>query len=396
MGPVSLYHFEWDRYHSTLFLVFFSGVRGGILDRGEDKKGRMRMKAKLTIRDIARLAGVSKSTVSRVLNQSEKVDPATRARVQQVMEEHGYVPSIAATGLAGGRNRLIGITLPSLAWPISLEVIRGIADVVEESPYEIILYGGSDKEKDPRQVLERVLATHLADGLLTLLHTQMPQKMFELYEQGFPVVLINTTAMRVNIPWVGIDNVAAARTATRHLLELGHRRIACVLGAMPFGCIEDRYNGYCQALAEVGLTPDPELVVSGAFNEAGGAECARKLFALKERPSAVFVNKDSMAYGFIEEALRLGWRVPDDIAVVGFDDVSPQNEAPVALTTINQPFARMGARGTELLLALIEEKYRALKQGGERGLPVQDITAWQVLLPTQLVVRESCGARRQS
>lgn len=349
------------------------------------------MATKLTIRDIARLAGVSKSTVSRVLNAHPKVDPETRERVLSVMQEHGFVPNAAATGLAKGRGRLIGLLVPALTWELVADVLQGAASVFEKSQYEIIIYSASP-EKNFSQVIDRILATNMAVGILALLHTQSPQHLIELHQQGLPVVLINHIAARVDLPQVGIDNVAATEEAIRHLLALGHRRIGFIRGLPEIQCTHDRYEGYCKALHDAGLSLDPSLVLQGDYRCEGGYGCAQQFFSMAEPPTAIFASNDLTAYGVLDAAIKYEVRVPEDVALVGFDDIAPSIHVHPALTTVHHPFREMGSRAAQLLLSLINGS----PTPDDRNVAVPDIarehSSPHIVLPTRLVVRESCGA----
>lgn len=360
------------------------------------------MAARITIRDIARLAGVSKSTVSRVLNRNTNVDPETRERVVQIMQEQGFVPSIAATELARGRNRLIGMLIvPTLTWPLIPAIIQGVAQVVESTPYEIVLYSSHSGKEDIRHVVDRVLATNLTAGILAVIHDQSPRHLIELHEHGLPVVIINTVAARMAIPSVGTDNVGGGYLAVRHLIEQGHRRIGCVLGAVNLPCIDDRYEGYCKALAEAGIQLDPELVLRAEFTPEGGSECARSYFAMAERPTAIFASNDAMAYGILAAAEALGWQVPADLSVIGFDNNSSSALVRPPLTTMHQPFEEMGQCAAEMLLSLIDQRYMASREGNTQIVQANGhlisnggdgSSPLQVQFPTRLVVRDSSGA----
>src|SRR5437870_2795807 len=267
------------------------------------------MTGKLTIKEIARLANVSKTTVSRVLNHKPDVDPATRERILSLIEEQGFVSCITASGLAGGRNRLIGMLIPSLTWPLIPDLIRGIADAVEPTPYELVLYSIKDEdlERDRSEVISRLLATQLTAGLLAVFPARASQQLTRLYQQGFPVVIIDDQ-LEQTTPWVGTDNTAGAYMAVRHLIKLGHRRIAHIQGPHEYLASHDRYNGYHQALLEEGITPDPELVLEGDFMPPTGRSCAKKLFELppEKRPTAIFAATDQMAYGVLSAAEEHG------------------------------------------------------------------------------------------
>ena len=358
------------------------------------------MAGKLTIQDIARLAGVSKATVSRVLNHKPDVDPVTRERILRIMDEQGFVPSATAAGLAGGRPRMIGVLVPSLLSPFIPEIVQGVAEIIENSSYELILYSiPCNKDKDRGAALDRILDARLAAGLVAILPGPSSERLTQLYEQGFPMVMIDDQGLPTSIPWVGADNRTGAYQAVRHLISLGYQRIAHIKGPASYQCSQERYEGYCRALLEAGLTPDPALVVQGTFEIASGRAAAQTLFTLAERPSAVFAANDDMAWGVLEMAEQFGLRVPEDVALVGFDDMEPSVHKRPPLTTVKQPFHEMGRRAAELLLWRVE-KPRPLNTypGMASYTPMPLIPSAynepiRVLLETNLIVRESCGVK---
>jgi LacI family transcriptional regulator len=357
------------------------------------------MVRKLTIGDIARLAGVSKATVSRVLNHKPDVDPATRERILHIMEEQRFVPSATASQLAGGRSRLVGVLVPSFTWPFISDILGGVAEAIGKTPYELILYSNSNKtrEDDSEDVIDHILATNLIAGLLAILPGQSAGHVARLYEQGFPVVMLDDQEMPPEVPWVGADNRGGALAATRHLIQLGHRRIAHIQGPMHYLCSRERYEGFCEGMQEAGLPIDPAWIIEGDFTETGGKVTARLLFSLPEerRPTAIFAANDSTAYGVLKVASEYDIDIPTDVALVGFDDLSPSAHTRPALTTIVQPFYEMGQRGAALLLSLVEKTaavpptslYPHQRRTGEDDAPPV-----RIQLPTHLVVRESCGA----
>jgi LacI family transcriptional regulator len=363
------------------------------------------MAEKLTIRDIARLAGVSKATVSRVLNQKPDVDPTTRERILRLIEERAFVPSITASRLAGGRSRVIGILIPSLTWPLIPEIMRGVSEVVEQSPYELLLYSITREQdrtgKEQRDVIDRILATKLAAGLLAVFPGQSAQHLTRLHEQGIPIVMIDDQAKPTSIPWAGANNYMGGYSATRYLLQLGHRRIAHIQGPQKFLVSYDRYQGYCEALREAGITPDPTLVMEGDFMPLGGYSCASKLLTMEERPTAIFAANDLMAYGVLTAAEEYGLQVPDDLSLIGFDDIPLSAHTRPALTTVRQPFYEMGQRAIELLLSLLELP-RPVNQGWYPGSvqtyaylsSAKQSEPTRIQLATNLVVRASCSAFR--
>ena len=352
------------------------------------------MKQKLTIQDIAKGAGVSKATVSRVLNHKPTVGPAIRQRVLKVVKEKGFVPSMAVTVLRGKRTQLIGVLAPPVTWPMMPEIMLGIAAVTDHTSYEV-QYTMSPT-RDHREVLERILGIRLSMGFLAIMPGKLGKFLDELYEREVPIVTIDDQAVPGNTPWIGIDNVAGAYEATHHLLRLGHRRIGHILGRAGYLCTSERYEGYCRALREAGLEPDPALLWQGDFTATGGSICAHALFSLppEKRPDAIFVANDQTAHGVMEVAEQYNVRIPTDLAIIGFDDLPMAACAKMSLTTIRQPYREMGQLACELLLSSIDPKNfpfarsnkTFLETEKEGGKPIR------LLLPTKLIVRESCGA----
>ncbi len=339
------------------------------------------MGEKLTIQDIARLAKVSKATVSRVLNHNPSVAPVLRDRVLQIVQAYGFVPNVTATGLAGGRNPLIGVLAPPLTWPGISQIMRGVAEHIEDSSYEIVLYS-INFERDHSDVLDRILALRMVSGLLAILPGALAPHLKGLHQSGLPLVLIDDQEAPGDIPWVGVDNVASAYQATRHLLELGHQRIAHIVGPRTYHCAVERYEGYRHALADHGLTPDPALVLQGDFEIESGRQLAWDLFDRDRAdwPSAIFAANDQMAYGVLEAATQRGVRIPEDIALVGFDDHILAAYMQPPLTTVHQPFTEMGRRAVAVLVDLLD---------AHPGTANGAVSPIRIHLPTSLVVRAS-------
>jgi LacI family transcriptional regulator len=360
------------------------------------------MPGKSTIRDIAKLAGVSTATVSRVLNNKPDVDPATRERVLRIVEEQQFVPSITASGLPNGRSRLIGVLIPDLTWPLIPDLMRGIGEVVGSTSYELILYSITDAnhEKDRSDVIDRIVGTRLAAGLLAVFPGSSTKHLTDLHSRDFPVVLIDDQGIPPEgTPWIGVDNRLGAYEATRHLIRLGHRRIAHIQGPLKYQNSHDRYQGYCDALKEADIPLDPPLVREGDFMPPTGRACTHAFLDLPawERPTAIFAGSDYMAYGAISAIEQRGLRVPEDVAVVGFDDNPSSAHMEPALTTVRQPFYEMGRRACEILLALVDapRPVNGLNQhnGWISGVPafLYDEPI-RVKMPTSFIVRASCGA----
>jgi LacI family transcriptional regulator len=362
------------------------------------------MSKKITIIDIARLAGVSRTTVSRVLNHRPDVDEETRERVLTIIEEQGFVPSITAAGLAGGKSRLIGMLVPSFSWPMIPELMRGIAEVINDTAYELVLYTFNDEDFNTRRsdIINRLLATRLTSGVVAVFPSRATPLLTRLYQQGLPVVVIDDQSEH-SAPWVRPDNVTGAYMAVQHLIELGHRRIAHIQGPPEYLASHDRHRGYLRALQEAGITPNPDLVLEGDFLPPSGRTCASKLFALppEKRPTAIFASTDQMAYGVLVAADEFGLQVPQDVALVGFDDDTPSAHVRPPLTTIRQPSFEMGRRGIELLLSLVSPSEASAHDGqlyrhkprkaGAAARPASPQPI-RIELPTSLIVRASCGA----
>lgn len=332
---------------------------------------------KVTIRDIARLAGVSKSTVSLVINNSARVDSATRRRVLAVIREHNYVPSATASALAKGRLPFIGMIVPGLTWRMVAPINFGVASVIERTPYEIILYT-STNDRDYGPVIERMLASGLSAGVVVISQDQAMKPLLDLHEHGVPVVLVNTLGSDFDLPSVEADNYEGAYGAVRHLLDLGHRRIASLAGPATYPCCQDRQRGYEDALSEAGVPVDPTLTLQSEFEPPKARELVRDLLDHPDRPTAVFAHNDVTAYAAMEAAADRGLRVPEDLSVAGFDDIPSSAHVKPALTTVSQPFEEMGAQAARMLLATISP--------GAEGQ-----AAARVHLPTTLIVRDSTG-----
>jgi LacI family transcriptional regulator len=368
------------------------------------------MSGKPTIDDIARLAGVSKATVSRVLNHKPDVDPTTRDRILRIVEEQGFIPSIAASGLARGRSRLIGVLIPSFAWPFIPDIMAGVAHTIGTTDYELITYSINDRIRDNNHVdiIDRILATKLTAGLLAIYPGPSSQHLARLHHQDFPVVVIDDQDQPPNVPWVGIDNRTAGYVATRHLIQLGRRRIAHIQGPMKFLCSRERCEGYRQALQDAGLPIVPDLMLEGNFAPTGGRAAANTLFSLplEQRPDAIFTANDQTAYGVLAAAEEYGIHIPQDVALVGFDDLASTTahiDVRPELTTIRQPFYEMGQRAIELLLSMLEKPRFPIYENHRRPFLTPDPAAPyremedeekppRIYMPTSLVVRSSCGS----
>ncbi len=326
---------------------------------------------RVTIKDVARASGVSVPTVSKVVNGRDGVASATSQRVLAIIDELGYETSLVASSLRRSRTNVIGILVTEFE-PFSAELLQGISSAATGTGYELLAYAGLvGAETQPgweRRSLSRLGGT-LIDGAIVVTPTTLMSKL------SIPVISIDPHTGPEGHAAIDSDNVGGARAATEHLIGLGHRRIAHVRGRTGLASAELRERGYRQALDEAGIPFDPALVQVGGYQTALTTDAAFRLLTTRDRPTAVFAANDSSAIGVLEVAHRLGLRVPDDLSVVGFDDIPQAANAKPPLTTVAQPLHDLGARALELLLQLLDGK--AIPQ--------------HVQLPATLVVRASTG-----
>jgi len=337
---------------------------------------------KVSIKDIARAAGVSHSTVSRALSDSPLIKEETKARIRRLAREMGYSPDAGARGLVVGRTQTIGVVVTTIADPFVAEVVQGIESTAYEHAYTLILATSND-EPDREIAAVETLRSKRVDAVIVT-SSRVGALYSDLLERtGVPVVLLNNHAERGTYSYsVRVDDVHGARTATEHLLALGHRRIAHVMGPAGHTPSDDRLHGYLQALREAGIDPDPALVVPGNGRPNGGERALHQLWSLAQRPSAVFCYNDMTAIGLLRAAREMGVAVPGDLAVVGFDDIPFASYTSPSLTTIAQPKFELGQRAARMALALISR----------HGTDGEEVT--NVVLPGQLVIRESSGVSR--
>ena len=338
----------------------------------------MEIRRRVTIDDIARHAGVTKTTVSRALNDRPDVSAGTRERISEIAARLGYVPSATAKVLRTGRSHSLGLAWPSFTWPGILSILRGVSDVVDELGYQLMLFPLTRGEEAERDLVFRVMPSLPMDGLILILPPGMLRYVGELVSRGVPVVLIDDRIEHRDrdFPSVGTTNVKGARDATDHLLRLGRRRLAMITGPMDQDVSRNRLRGYRLALEEAGLPFCPELVVAGNFEPDSGRGAVAALLESGISFDALFASNDLMALAANRALRAAGVCVPDDVALVGFDDMDAASFTIPALTTVHQPLYEMGAAAARTVVAAAEGREF------ERHIEV----------PTWLVVRESCGA----
>jgi LacI family transcriptional regulator len=336
----------------------------------------IRISERATIEDVAREAEVSYATVSRVINSKGYVSDETRSRVIAAVARTGYVVNRRARGLAGGRSDVVGLVVSDLETSYIGEIIRGIDEELASLDYDLMLYT-THRRKHRESAFVATLTAGLADGLLLVLPTDPGAYLESFRHRGFPFVLIDHGGNDDSGPSVGATNLQGAYDATSYLIQLGHRRIGFVSGHMEMGCAVDRLEGFKTAHRDYELPFEPTLVCEGDFHQPSGYECARRLLALADRPTAIFASNDVSAFGVMEAVRDAGFRIGEDISVFGFDDIPAASSVHPGLTTVRQPLEEMGRLATRMLFERIADPSRPFER---------------IDLPTELVIRDSCRA----
>jgi LacI family transcriptional regulator len=333
--------------------------------------------SRATIREIARAAGVSIATVSRVINGRPDVSPQTREAVLRVVREHGFSTNRNARALSGGRTGLVGVTLPILEAAYFAVIVSGTAEALYEHDMRIVLCPTLHQHEREVTLLDRLMHG-TTDGAILMLPEESNAELRALQETGYPFVVVDPRVqLDQGIPAVSASNASGARAVVEHLLSLGHRRIGAILGPADWMATTERLNGYRSALAAAGVLAARDLVVESDFSIESGEAAAAALLDLPERPTAIFGFNDNVAIGALRAAEARGLTVPDDLSVVGFDDSEQSGLVTPALTTVRQPLAEMGRMAVSLLLRLLDH---------------QRVEAMNIELATRLVVRESTAA----
>jgi LacI family transcriptional regulator, galactose operon repressor len=334
----------------------------------------------MNLEEVARLAGVSRSTVSRVVNDDPRVSEDVRARVQQIIREHNYHPNAAARSLASRRTRILGLVFPKVTTtvfsdPFFPKLIQGAVEACNAADHNLMMLMDSSAEYIAGdRIYNRIIRGHHLDGVVIASSVVDDPIVEQLQQAGFPFVLVGRHPRYQEVNSVDVDNRAAAQSAVSHLIEHGYRRIAVIAGMRNMIATIDRYAGYVTALQEAGQLPDPALMAHGDFSQEGGYAAMQQL--LPHNPDAVFVASDVMAFGALRALEERGLRVPEDIALIGFDGQEQTAHSRPPLSTVGQPIADLGREAVHILLDRIEHP---------DGAPRHHF------LPTHLILRRSCG-----
>jgi LacI family transcriptional regulator len=333
---------------------------------------------KATIKDIARIAGVSASTVSLALNNKPGVGKDTRLRVQSIADKLNYIPNNIARSLVTKKTKNIGLIVADIAEVYFGTLARIIQDAVNSEGYNLIICNSeytSDKECD---CLDSLVGNNVDGVIMVPKGSYNTEKVANIRK---PLVFLDNYIKDLDVSRVGVDNVRAAFTATQHLIDLGHRTVACITG--PDGCSssDERIIGFKKALKEAGIEFSNLLLKYTDWTVEGGYRATEELLSLNKRPTAIFVTGDTCAIGVFEALYSEGLKIPEDVAIVGFDDMKFSPFLKVSLTTVRQPLREMGESAVSLLFdEMLSNRQRARKE---------------IILKTEMIIRESCGYKKR-
>lgn len=335
---------------------------------------------RLTMAQIAKEVGVSTTTVSKVLNQQPGVGARMRARIQQVIEQHDYVQNHAARHLRKGQSGLIDLVIMRLEGGYDLGIMHGIQEALEESGYRLVLFATNEDETTERLWLRRMLDLS-TDGVLLLLPYERIGIANALQAQNIPFIAIgDRNEPTTTFPTIGSTIWLGGYTATEYLISLGHRRIGIITGPLHLMTSRARLAGYREALERAGIPVDPHLISEGNYFLGDGVQQTRAFLAQPDPPTAIFAGNDAQATGVYRVLYERDIRIPDQMSVIGFDDVMYTAQMSPPLTTIHQPLQEIGKMAANMLLRLIAG---------------QQLESHHVELSTSLVVRESCAPPRE-
>ena len=329
-----------------------------------------------TMRDVAKKAGVSPITVSRVVNHSGYVSKKTRARVEAVIEELNYVPNMLGPSLRFRQTMTLAVVVTDVTNPFFTTLTRGVEDVAQANGYSTILCNTDESETKQEQYLQMLLQRR-TDGILLVPASSQAEPIRMIQSQGIPVVVLDRQVEGVEVDIVRADSEGGAYHLTQHLLSLGHRHIMILTGPHSVSTSVDRVKGFLRALEEAGREADDDQICWGNYSRESGYEMARMVAERRPRPTAIFAGNNFIASGAIQAFREKGLRVPQDIALVTFDDIPPNYTLEPFLSVAVQPAREMGRQGAKLLLERI-------KGEGE-------LTCRQIVLPTEIIIRTSSG-----
>lgn len=328
-------------------------------------------RSRVTIRDVAAEAGVSHQTVSRVINGNERVTPETRARVEAAIDRLAYQPNAIARSMARGRTGILACIAPNLTDYTFASLIDGAETAAREKGYFLLSASARD-EATFAALMEELVTSSRVEGIIVI--NPYADGRYMHLPADFPTVFAGARPRENATNSVSLDDVTAARTATRHLLELGHRRIGVITGPLAEDCSQDRCQGYEEALREIGLDSDPALTIAGDWSVRSGYDALMQFAQMGSLPTAIFAQNDLMGAGVLRAARDLGLQVPQQLSVIGVDDIPLAAYFAPPLTTLRQDFAAIGREAGFFLIDAIQKEAQAPRQ---------------MRLPAQLIQRQS-------
>jgi LacI family transcriptional regulator len=329
----------------------------------------------ITIKDIARVAKVSASTISRALSNHPRISTKTKEEILKLSEKMGYTPNLFARGLVKKKTFLIGLLVYDFCNPFYAELTRSIQDTAREFGYWVIQASTDDDQEKAGSLIHSMINMGV-EGIIFASCKSHDRSVEELIDDHFPVVLLNRKLKKDKGDYVVLDNTYGAYLIVNHLIHLGYRRIGIICGPRNVSTSADRCRGYLKALKEKGLEIDEDLVRHGFFSQETGFKFTKMMMGLSNPPEAIFCGDDYIALGSMKAMAELGLRIPDDVALVGFDDAEISSHPLVQLTTVSQNIREMGRLGAKIIVERIEGKLK---------LPQK------ILLEPHLIIRQSCG-----
>jgi len=333
-----------------------------------------------TIHDVARLAGVSPITVSRLINNSGYVSQKTRERVQAAIDELGYVPNVIARSLRSKRTNTFALLITDITNPFFTSLARGVEDAASDAGFNVFFCNTDESMQEEEKYVNLVLQKQVDGILFVPAHSASPS-IERILEQGTPVVILDRRVTNAKVDVVRCDSELGAYQLIRLLIEKGHRLIAVLTGPEVVSTAEDRVRGYWRAMTEAGLA-NPDLVFYGSFTQASGYENAQRALSLSPQPTAFFAGNNFIADGALRALQDAGLKIPGDVSLVTFDDLPLSAVLEPVLTVARQPAYEMGRRGTQLLIGHL--KGDSPKESSE------------ILLPLEIIVRQSAGPVKKS
>ncbi|MBN7773656.1 LacI family DNA-binding transcriptional regulator [Clostridium aminobutyricum] len=338
----------------------------------------------MNIKQIAKQAGVSVATVSRVLNHPESVAPETKEKIERIMQEAEYTPNWFARGLNFNKTKTIGLMIPHILNPANMEIVKGVEDVARQKDYITFMCNVENDPEKERQYAESLIHRKV-DGIILISSHLEADEIENIYSQGVPVVMIGENKGKPNVPVVRTNCQQAIFKAVNYLMEVGYRKIAILYGKTPELENKRKIEGYEQALAKEGIERNPAYIIATENNIEGGYLGAKRFIEMQERPEVILATSDLIAFGVMDAMKDHNIRMPEEISIIGFDNIRMSNMVDPKLTTIEKPLHKMGVVGARLLFDMIEDA----DQKNQAYLELH--RSKEIELQSKIKIRKSCG-----